>query len=216
MQDDAPTRACARVIAALATATLCGPVSAQDIGTLLGLTGPNGIPLGQWVMEGDRVAPSDLFLRPDVAATGIPVPHTTPYALTRQTPETGAHALLALVFSDAPVQCAEVVGTFPLDTGYAAFMTAADADALSAYGASIARTGADPAQLTGNPLGPDHAAFVTLPDNTRFPAAAVQFEGEFPLFAFYDADGGLAALAGLFGLDIRNGPDLPPCGAPVS
>jgi hypothetical protein len=211
-----PPRGPARLLAALATATLCGPATAQEIGTLLGLTGPNGISLGQWMMDGDRAAPADLFLQPDVAATGIPVPHTAPHAFTRQTPETGAHELLALVFSDAPVQCAEEIGTFPLDTGFAAFMTAADADALAAYGAAIAETGEDPAQLTGTPLGPDNAAFITLPDSARFPAADVRFEGEFPLFAFYDADGALTALAGLFGLDIRNGPDLAPCRAATS
>ncbi|MEX3015683.1 hypothetical protein [Gymnodinialimonas hymeniacidonis] len=205
-----------RLATILVAAGVGGQAMAEDVGTVLGLTGPHGVNLGTWSMDGDLVAPADLFIQPDVAATGVPVPHRTPQAFTRQTPETGAHAILALVFSDAPVSCAEEVGTFPLDTSMAAFMTGPDADALYAYGESIAETGEDPAQFTGNPLGPDHATMIMLPNGATFPAAAVQFEGDFPLYAFYDADGELTALAGLFGLEIRYGPDLPPCTAPIS
>ncbi len=205
-------------VAALATAAFSGtgPLLAQDAGSYLGLTGPTAHSLGTWSLDHPIVAPADFFVLPDVETAGLSVPHQTPFVATRRSPQTGATDVLALIFSDAPVTCAEEVGTFLLDTSFAAFLTTSDALALATYGAHLAETGEDPANITGDPVGPAAATLFELSDEVRFPIAWVGFEGDFPLYAFYDAAGEITALAGLFGLDIRNGPDLPPCTAPIS
>ena len=192
------------------------PASADDASTVLGLHLGDSHALGPWPIDSDRIAPADFFVLPDIAANGLPIPHARPIVYTRQASDTGAATLLALVFSDADVTCADVVGTFQLDTSYATFLTASNADALAAYGASLAETGLDPLNVTGDLLNGAHAAFVTFPNGPSIPVAWVGFEGDFPLYAYRSAQGTLTALAGLFGRNARQGPALPPCTAPVS
>ncbi|MEJ6388307.1 hypothetical protein [Gymnodinialimonas ulvae] len=107
----------------------------------------------------------------------------------------GRAALMALIWSNAPVACGYDLTTIGVDTGLAGFLTPSDVRAVDAY--------ADPSS------GPYHGTYAAqldaavptipfiaeLPSGARFPVSGSGWgDGGYPVVSLHDAQGNMVAL----------------------
>lgn len=174
---------------------------------------------GEWTPEGGLVHATDPLTLwqtgPDAPLLAVPDAPARVIGLIDRID--GRAAVMALVWSDAPVVCGEDLATIGVDTGLAGFLTPADVVALEAY--------SDPS------LGPYHGSYAAqldaeaptvpliavLPEGARFPVSGSGWgDGGYPVASLRDAGGGMVALYAQF----LSGSDdwlLPPaCDAPRS
>lgn len=117
----------------------------------------------------------------------------------------GRAAIMALIWSDAPVACGEDLATISVDTGLASFITPADLEAYRAFGTLL-----DTNQIDGTL--PTVPFVVRLPGGAWFPTSGSGWgDGSYPVASLRDADGTMVALYAQFITDGQDWLLPPPC-----
>lgn len=187
-------------------------VPAEDAATWLSRLGGKGMTqmqAGQWHPQGGKLFTTDPLTLLQTVGRPIDVPDAPARIFGLLEPEQGRGALMALIWSDADVECGEYLTVIGVDTGLAGFMTPADAAALAAYGEKHGNIYAE--QLDA--AVPTVPFIAEPPDGARFVVSGSGWgDGGYPVASLHDANGDIVALYAQF---IPDGDDclLPePCG----
>lgn len=153
---------------------------------------------GSWHPVGGRIFASDplTLLQTEGATLDVPDGPAALFGLLE--PDQGRAALMALIWSDAPVACGEDLTTIAVDTGLAGFLTPSDVAALRAYSTPDEGTyhGSYAEQLDASV--PTVPFIVTLP-GARFPVSGSGWgDGGYPVARLVDEEGETIALYSQF------------------
>lgn len=156
---------------------------------------------GDWTPAGGLIHATDplTLWQTGPEATLIAVPDAPARVIGLIDREHGSAAVLALVWSDAPVACGEDLDTIGVDTGLAGFLTPADVAALEAYSHPSLGTyhGTYAEQLDAE--APTVPLIAQLPDGSRFPVSGSGWgDGGYPVASLRDAAGAMVALYAQF------------------
>jgi len=152
---------------------------------------------GAWHPMGGRLHATDPLTLWGVDGPPLPVPDQTAEMFILYATESGEDSvgLFALIWSNAPVACGEDLGSVPVDTGLAGFLTPDDVTALERYGQRYGDNlydGPYAEQIEKNWSGPFLAE---LPGGTHFPITSSGWgDGFYPVFGLLDQDGEMIAL----------------------